>query len=202
MSRIHDFEGFLNEKMALIDYDRYAELVVEAYMAAPDYDESALKHWDSLAESSNMWKRRMMSDIRIEYAPEEVYEDATDMRNRVFAEKVMYVSEEFTNHRYWSDEQYRCFRAVHDYIVHCEGNTDFTLRGEMKAINLHMRIVPEMAKPALFMEIAGNVCNKIVTDEFPEQIKIAVLEGFDYNQIGKVNREGYNVDKKRLIEPD
>lgn len=202
--RINDFDGFVNERLVLLDYWQYAKLVVEAYDEAPQFDQSATKHWDALLVSSKNWYKKIMSDIKIEIVDSEPYNSAQEMRERVDKEKVMYLDQDYKDHPYWSDDEFRLFRCVHDYIVHVKGYAhdnvnmaDFSLKGEMSATNLHMRIIPEMAKPALFMEIPGNVCNYIIKDEFPAVIKIAKLEGFDFNDIGKV--KGYLVDQKRLV---
>lgn len=197
--KIGTFDTFdLNEKMVLIDYKMYAELVLDAFNEAPDFDETATKHWDALLDSSKKWYKRMMSDIEIELVDTEQYTSVPEMIERVKAEKKIYVTKEYKDHPYWSDDDYRIFRAVHDYVVHCEGKSDFSLRGEMKATNLHMKIIPELAKPALFMEIPCNVASIIITGSAPAQIKIAVLDQFDYTNIGAV--KGYQIDKKKLYK--
>lgn len=203
MNKLKTFQEFINEsevneKMALIDYNNYAQIILDAFNAAPKFDRSATKHWDSLLDSSRDWYKRMMSDIEIEMVDKEVYNSVPEMIKRVKAEKKIYVTREYRDHPYWNDEEYRMFRAVHDYIVHVLGKSNFDLRGEMKATNLHMKLIPELAKPALFMEIPCNVANIIITGKAPDQIKIAALNQFDFENIGNV--EGYEVVNKKLVK--
>jgi hypothetical protein len=189
VSRIIPYSEFVNEKIALRRKEaihEYYRLVHDAYMAAPILDPNVTHHWDALARHSHKFRHQAMSDIKIEYVPKEVYPDGKTMKERIRKEGVMYISEEYKDHPYWSDEDYRCFRAVHDYIVHFLGDSDFTERGEMRACNLHSRLCPHEARPAVFTEITGKVSVWYTTGEFGPQ-KVAVLEGFDYVNIGVVH---------------
>ena len=56
---------------------------------------------------------------------------------------------------------------------------------------------PPAAWPALFTEIIGQVCYQTSKGSFPTQ-KVAILKGFDYQNIGKV--EGYQIEKKKLVK--
>lgn len=62
---------------------------------------------------------------------------------------------------------------------------EFTLRGELNAAMTHIRLAPKAVAPALFTEVAGQVCYNVICGHFPQQ-KVAVLPGFDYFNIGRV----------------
>lgn len=179
----------IKEKFGLKNDDdaevEYKVRVAKAYQQAPMFDRNATKHWDSLLASSRNFYNKTLSTINVIYTDKEMYADAQEMKNDVKKNKRMYVSLEYTGHPYWSDTDYQCFRAVHDYIVHVLGNSDFTLHGEMRAVNLHMKLVPDLAKPAVFLEIPGKVCSYLTNGHFPPS-KIAVLKGFDYNNVGRI----------------
>jgi len=186
----------LNERFSLQGRSAvwaYAHAICLAYDKLPVFDPTAVKHWDSLLASSEKFYKEMMSHIKIIVSPHEVYKDCSDMVKRVNAEKIMYVSAEYTNHPLWSDGQYQTFRAVHDYIVHVEGHTDFSLKGELRATELHSRLVPAMARPAVFLEIAGKVCSYYIQKDWAPQ-KVAVLKGFDIVNIGIINTENNYVE--------
>ena len=58
-------------------------------------------------------------------------------------------------------------------------------------------MMPTAALPALFTEIIGQVCYQTSKGSFPVQ-KVAILKGFDYKNIGRV--EGYQIEKKKLVK--
>lgn len=179
----------VQERLSVHTHDQvsaFVHKVCAAYLAAPIMQPGVTHHWDALADSSRKFYKMAMSDIKIEMAPTEMYSDAEEMKRRVKAEKLMYVSEEYVGHPYWDDNTYQCFRAVHDYIVHCEGHSDFTDRGELRACNLHTRLVPHAARPAVFTEITGKTSVVFVTGDFGPQ-KVAVLDQFDFANIGVIH---------------
>jgi len=71
----------------------------------------------------------------------------------------------------------------------------FTLRGELNAVSAHIRLAPKEAAPALFTEVAGQVCYYMCTAQFPPQ-KVAVLPGFDFKNIGKT-LPGSEADRRK-----
>lgn len=179
----------------------YATLVAKAYLKAPKFDPAATKCWDSLLVSCKNFYKKTLSAIDIIYTDKEMYADAQAMKDDVKKNKRMYVSLEYTGHPYWSDTDYQIFRAVHDYIVHVLGNSDFTLRGEQRAANLHMRLVPNEAKPAVFLEITGKTSYYLTYGHFPIS-KIAILKGFDFNNFGKVEPDVIENVKPYTLKDD
>lgn len=63
-------------------------------------------------------------------------------------------------------------------------NRQFSARGEFSATSDHIRLAPKAAAPAAFTEVTGQVSYQTVVGDFPAQ-KVAVLAGFDYNNIGR-----------------
>jgi hypothetical protein len=102
-----------------------------------------------------------------------------------------------TEHPIFDPELNAKMRAVHDYMTHCQRDTDFTLPGEIAAFNGHMKTVPEAAREALFTEVVGQAAYFINYGKFPEQ-KIVILKGFDKYNVGSV--DGYDIINKELVE--
>lgn len=64
----------------------------------------------------------------------------------------------------------------------------FNARGEFNSASEHVRLAPKEAAPALFTEIVGQVCFQVICGNFPVQ-KVAILKGFDYQNIGRCSGE-------------
>jgi hypothetical protein len=78
--------------------------------------------------------------------------------------------------------------------------TDFSLKGEIQSYNTHLKTMPPEAWPALFTEIIGQASTYFYQGgKFGEQ-KIALLDGFDYENIGVV--DGYDIVNKELVKRD
>ena len=123
------------------------------------------------------------------------------MRKEVAETGVLFVSKEANEHPLWTPEQNLHFRAVHDYIVHIlpgEKGPGFSRRGEIRAYNLHRRLAPRDAIPALFTEVVGQACYANARGEFPTQ-KIAVFRDVDFINVGEI--EGAPVKDEPLF-PD
>jgi hypothetical protein len=213
----------LNEKLSLKDYGEYARLVTQAYIDAPKYDPSAVKHWNALRDSSYIWWRRLISEVDVifvtgeseyETKPGEFtilgkryklvyvkggqpYKTASEMANSYKKDGKLMISIDYSDHPIFSLEDNIVFRTVHDYIVHIGGGYEFGLRGEISSYNLHAKLAPKEALPALFTEVLGQACYAVVNGDFPEQ-KIAVIPGFDYTDVGEV--DGYTVTDKTLVK--
>ena len=184
MKNIKPFEQFINEKIAHVNLDDFADRVADAYEAAPDYDKDALKHWDALNKSNHKLFKQIQSKYKVEFVDEDPYRTAEEMRRETEDTGVLKIYKGDSEHPYFSKEDNWIFRAVHDYYTHIITKTeDFDLRGELRAYNTHSKLVPPDALPALFTEVVGQVCYYIKKDKFPKQ-KVSVLPGFDFKTIG------------------
>jgi hypothetical protein len=214
----------LGEKLELKDYKDYSELVADAYDAAPDYDPSVVSHWKALNSSNYDWWKRLTSEAKIEFISGdskykgkdgsisvansdyviryleggEPYATAKQMSNSFKNDGVLYISIDYSNHPVFSVADNIVFRTVHDYIVHIKGGFEFGLKGELGSYNLHAKIAPKAALPALFTEIVGQACYAVVRGKFPSIQKIAKLDGFDLTRVGYV--EGYDVKDRTLTK--
>jgi hypothetical protein len=218
---LNENKNQLDEKLVLKRYKYYKRLVAEAYHNAPKYDPSAVKHWKSLSDSCYTFFKRLTSKIDVIFVstkekyknnPSEIdimgekysviyhedpYETQQEMKKDYEENNRIMISMDYSDHPVFSVKDNIVFRTVHDYIVHIGGNHPFGTRGEIKAYNLHAKLAPNDALPALFTEIVGQACYYFTYGYFPEQ-KIAVLEGFDYENVGEV--EGYDVVNKKLMK--
>lgn len=216
-------EGFkpsedINEKLILKDWDKYVQMVSDAYLSAPDFDNSVVHHWESLNTSNYTLFKRLLSKVDVIFVSnnrENVgtinilnrefpieYIDKSDEYKTQEEMKIDYqktgklkISIDYSDHPIFSVEDNIVFRTVHDFIVHILGDHGFGAKGEIASYNRHSKLAPPDALPALFTEVTGQACVAVQTNTFPKQ-KIAVLNGFDYKNVGQV--EGYDVVQKSL----
>lgn len=189
--------GLMVEKLELKDFRSYAKLVSDAYLKAPVHEPGVDQHWHALIEHFKRLYKQITSKFKIEFTAEDPYPDAQTMRQEVLKTKVFKIYTGHNEHPIFTPKENLIFRAVHDYYTHIIADQPFGLRGEIRAYNTHARLCPPNALPALFTEIVGQACVSIVTGEFPQQ-KIAILKGFDYKHIGRV--EGHDVVNKELVK--
>lgn len=197
----------VTEKMGVTkkNVTEFTKMVADAYDAAPVHDPAADPHWRALNESNRKLWQRLLSKIKIIFTTEsgstepitidgksyevvqmeDPYATQAEMKADVTANKRLYISKDHSDHPLFSVEDNIIFRTVHDYIVHILGNKPFGAYGELQAYNLHAKLVPEQAKAAIFTEVVGQVSWQNIHGSFPVQ-KVAVLKGFDYDEVGKV----------------
>lgn len=209
-SYIKNFQ--LWEKMMLKNWDEYAKIITERYEALPMFDETKVHHWKALAESNETLWKRLLSRVEIIFVSgDEKYKDNpstisilgrdyeliyweggqpydTQPQMKADYERTgkLYISQDFSDHPVFTVEENIVFRSVHDFIVHIQGNSEFGLKGELQAYNLHSKLATTDAVPALFTEVVGQVCTTIVKGGFPEQ-KVGIIEGVDYYKVGVVD---------------
>ena len=215
-------ESLLGEKLIPKNWDEYAELVTNAYTSAPKFDTKVVKHWNSLNTSNYTLFKRLLSKVnvvfttndkskigsvdivgrtfKIEYlSSDDEYKTQSEMKNSFNQTGILKISCDNSTHPIFSVTDNIVFRTVHDYIVHILGNHDFGLNGEIASYNQHAKLAPNDAIPALFTEVVGQVCVTIKTGNFPEQ-KIAILNGFDYNNVGVIDDTDYEIIDKTLVK--
>lgn len=185
----------------------YIHQVADAYEAAPAMEPKAVPHWDALIQhTENVLFPKIDAQIKriyreknpgafkanpngggvqvVNYHP---YQNAKEMTDEVMGKGVYRVSSADAAHPLWSIEQNVKFRAVHDWYTHIINKADFSPRGELRAFNTHVKLLPPMAVPALFTEVVGQAAYAIARGSFTVQ-KICLLSQFDYYVIGKINK--------------
>ena len=202
-----DVAEIVTEKMGVTkkNVTEFTKMVADAYDAAPVHDPAADSHWRALNASNRKLWQRLLSRIKIIFTTEsgstepitingksyevvqmeDPYSTQSEMKSDVETNKRLYISKDHSDHPLFSVEDNIIFRTVHDYIVHILGNKPFGAYGELQAYNLHAKLVPEEAKAAIFTEVVGQVSWQNIHGSFPVQ-KVAVLNGFDYDEVGKV----------------
>lgn len=211
----------LQEAMLLKTWDEYRKLVTQAYEQAPAMEPGAAGHWHALNASNHRLFKQLLSRVKIifvsgeqhmgghvltidgrqypvEYFPGgQPYDTQPQMKGDYEQTGTLRISIDYSDHPIFSVEDNIVFRTVHDFIVHIQGNHPFGAKGEIASYNLHSKLAPLDALPALFTEVVGQACFAVTHGDFPQQ-KIAVLKGFDYRQVGKV--EGYDIQNKELVK--
>lgn len=203
---IENWRGFLNEKMMLKPgpngWDLYAQLVGDAYLAAPKFEQRSVPHFQAMIPFVEKMFDRISSRVDVEFVDYHPYDTAAQLRNSVNKTGVMKVATIDAEHDVFDEMTNAKFRAVHDYMSHIQAigsrGTEFDLRGELASYNAHVKTMPREAIPALFTEIVGQTCAYHAGGgKFPEQ-KICLLDGFDYYNLGVV--EGYDIINKELVK--
>jgi len=193
----------LTERLTLKTWDEFAKKVTEAYDDAPKFDPKAVPHWkaliraiekqfDQIAKTKGKTGKQRYEIKYVDYQP---YENADEVIADLKKNKRLLVSTEYNNHPVWSPEQNLKFRAVHDVFGHMQGLTAFSLKGEIRAYNQHIKTLPQAAIPAMFTEVIGQASYKMTTGDFPTQ-KVALLKQFDYVNIGQMRKEDM---KKKVL---
>tara|TARA_R100001129_G_scaffold184102_1_gene168142 strand:- start:1365 stop:1988 length:624 start_codon:yes stop_codon:yes gene_type:complete len=202
---LENWREYLNEKLMLKPgpngWDLYAQLVAEAYLAAPKFEPRAASSFEAFVPFIEKMFKRIQSRVNVEFVDYHPYESAQELRQDISATGTMKIATIDAEHEVFDVVTNAKFRAIHDYMSHVQAigsrGTEFTLRGEIAAYNAHLKTTPSAAVPALFTEVVGQVCAYVVTGKFAEQ-KICLLDGFDYYNIGVV--EGYDIINKELVK--
>lgn len=203
---LENWQVFINESLILKGgsrgWDKYTQLVGEAYLKAPKFEERALPSFESMVPFTQKMFKRISAKVDIEMVPYHPYESAEELKQDVKKNKRMKVSTIDAQHDVFDNNTNAKFRAIHDYLSHVTAlksrGTEFTLYGELQAYNVHLKTAPPKAVPALFTEVVGQVCAYYVNgNKFAEQ-KICLLDGFDYYKIGMV--DGWEIVNKELIK--
>ena len=199
-------EEQLKEKLMLKPgpngWDLYSKLVAEAYLAAPSFEERAVPHFEAMIPFVNKMFKRIESKIDVHFVEEHPYANVKELRDDVFNNQTMKVSTLDAEHDIFDPQTNAKFRAVHDFMSHIQAigsrGTDFSLKGEIQSYNTHLKTMPPASWPALFTEIVGQASTYFYQGgQFAEQ-KIALLDGFDYENIGVV--DGYDIVDKELVK--
>ncbi len=164
----------------------YCERIAYEYDRLPAMDRSEVWRWRKLMSHVVTMYKRMSKQVQVLFVDGQPYKTAQHMRDSVKKTGVLKISRDFNTHPVFTPEENLKFRAVHDYVVHIlpgKGGPDFTRKGELRAYNLHRRLAPKDAWPALFTEVAAQACYATVRGDFPAQ-KVAVFSDVDFYNVG------------------
>ncbi len=184
-------------------WDRYVELVAQAYEAAPKLTPAGQKSFIALKKHILVMFKRMQSRVKVKFVSRSTYSSAAEMQRAVVATGVLEISNEFNQSEAFGPEVNLMLRAVHDFSAHLGANPKkkprpFNLKGELQAYNKHINLVGKQSKAAgaLFTEIVGQVCYYLYNGKFPIQ-KIVTLPQFNWAKLGEVR--GYQIVNKDLV---
>lgn len=218
-------ENILKEKLVLSHYKQYLELVANAYKDADDYDSEAVPYWNALKQSNYLLFKRMLSKVDVIFVSEDKSNDGNsfnilgrnfpvkyinggqpystqpEMKSDVEKTGILKINIDYSNHPVFSVKDNIVMRSIHDYLTHILADVGFGGKGEIAAFNVHAKLAPRNAVPALFTEVVGQAAYATVFGGFPTQ-KIVLLKGFDYYNLGQVDNENYEIKNKRLVPRD
>lgn len=186
-------------------WDRYAQLVAEAYAAAPARSGAGNKAFHALQQHIIRMFTRMQSKIKVEFVEEDPYQTAAQMEQEVRATGILKIYSGDNQAEAWDRPEINLMlRAVHDFAAHMGGlgrgrTRTFDLKGELQAYNKHLNLVgcQSAAAGAMFTEIVGQVCFAWHTGRFPSQ-KVVTLPQFDWCSLGAV--QGYRIVDGDLVQ--
>tara|TARA_R110000824_G_scaffold107837_1_gene254388 strand:+ start:583 stop:1785 length:1203 start_codon:yes stop_codon:yes gene_type:complete len=187
--------GILQEKLILKSYDRWMRFVAKAYKARPNVEKTSLcdRSYKALLAHTLKFYKKLSKRIKIEFVDYDAYKNAAEMTADIDDNKVLRISKMFSENLLsgWSPRENWIFRAVHDYVIHYGGKHNFSMRGEISSYNRHAKLIPVIARPALFSEVVGQAAYFTVYGKFPEIQKKCILYGFDYVKVGKIDVQEY-----------
>jgi len=203
------------EKITVKDFNSFYKNVTLAYNLSPIKDSEVTSHWDSLNKSNHQWINKISNEVDLIFVSSDSkykekentinlnnktfkliygndpYSSQQEMKNDYTRNKRILISIDYSEHPVFSIKDNIIFRFVHDYLIHIKGNYSFG-RGEINSYNLHAKLAPKDALPALFTEVVGQASAYMVSQEiyknngtFPPQ-KICVLYGFDFVNVGNI----------------
>ena len=180
----------VNEKLMLKPgpngWDKYCELVAEAYARAPRFDPSAASSFEAMKPFVDKMFKRIEGVVDVQFVEEHPYADAEELKQDVKQNGVLRISTLDAEHDIFDPQTNAKFRAVHDFMSHIQRDTNFDAKGEIASYNAHLQTMPPASHPALFTEVVGQACS------------FALLPGFDYEKVGVV--EGYDIINKELVK--
>lgn len=190
----------LEARLMLKDFKtEFAPAVSKAYEARPMLQASAVPAWDAAIAFVEKQFKQVETRLKIEFVDYDPYKSFKDMNEKVAREGVLKIWNGASDtHPVWTAEQNWKFRAVHDYQSHLAGGHKFTLKGELASYNRHLKTFPHAAWPCLFTEIVGQTCYYNVHKTNTPDQKVAILYGFDYQDIGSVDEIAYKKNFEEL----
>jgi hypothetical protein len=179
-------------------WDKYAQLVTEAYDAAPMRSGEGVKSFKTLQEHIIRMFTRMQSRVQVEFVEDDPYQSAAQMEREVKETGVLKIYSGDNQAAAWDRPEINLMlRAVHDFAAHLGAMgrgriRAFTLKGEYQSYNKHLQLIGcgSKATGALFTEIIGQVSYFRHTGRFPKQ-KVVTLPQFDWCKLGSV--QGYKI---------
>jgi hypothetical protein len=117
----------MNEKLMLKPgpngWDKYCELVAEAYAAAPAFEDAAVPHFEAMKPFVDKMFKRIEGVIDVHFVEEHPYANADELRQDVEQNKIIKISTLDAEHEIFDNRTNAKFRAIHDYMSHIQRNT-------------------------------------------------------------------------------
>lgn len=152
--------------------------VGRAYDALPDFDPSAVPHYEAMRREVNDQYDHMTNNLGIQVQPvdHDPYPDVQHMMNDINNNKRLQVlgTHVTGGHPIFSNEDNDKFRAVHDFFGHAATGRSFDRHGEQAAFLAHSKMFSPQARPALHAETQGQNSSLILNGHFGPQ-KVAVM---------------------------
>jgi hypothetical protein len=186
-------------------WDKYAQLVADAYDAAPMRSGAGVKSFKTLQEHIIRMFTRLQSKVQVEFVEDDPYQSAEQMEREVKETGILKIYSGDNQAEAWDRPEINLMlRAVHDFAAHMgamgKGKIrSFTFKGEYQSYNKHLQLIGcgSKATGALYTEIIGQVSFFRHTGRFPKQ-KIVTMPQFDWCKLGNV--QGYRIIDGDLVK--
>lgn len=160
-------------------FNEYGRLIASRYHLAPITEVGADTAWallrdDSLNRAAQIRQRLQV----IESGEAEPYANAAEMFADMSAGRLA-ISRANSEHPLWTVEENVAFRLVHDALGHGLSRGGFDWEGENQACAIHARLLPPLARRALFTECIAQTAYAIFCGEFAVQKAVFLDHGFD-----------------------
>ena len=192
-----------NHREPLHGWDRYIELVAQAYDDAPKKTSAGKRSFIVLKEHILKVFQRIQSKVEVRFVDHDPYTSAEEMQRRVNETGVLEIASTFNQSEAFGPEVNLMLRAVHDFSAHLGSNPKkkprpFSFKGELQSYNAHLNFIGKQSRAtgALFIEIVGQVSYYWYTGGFPTQ-KIATLPTVNWAKLGEV--KGYKIVDMDLV---
>ena len=201
---MENWRNFLNEKLVLKPgengWNKYMQLVGQAYMDAPTIQPEAVASYEALGQWVNKFFERIVGVVDVKFVDYHPYKSSKEMIQRVKDEGVLLISTADADHPIFDAETNAKFRTVHDFGGHVQRKVPFSYTGEIKAYNAHIKMIPPEAIPAMFTEVVGQISCFYLNDKVNCPQKVVILDDFDPINIGAV--KGYKIVDKQLVKDE
>lgn len=185
-NQIQAYEGFINtlfnQKFVLVSPKQF----------------NTVKDIRSYVASTNSLPPKTNNQKWLFWCKEDPYPNAAEMFDDM-KKGILIIYSAQSQHTVFSKEMNWKNRAVHDAFGHFVSDKDpqkrthFNLLHELKAADISIRKAPVDARPIFFTEVIGQASNFNYNAKVFGTQKSLILQGFDYNQIGKM-QPGYRIE--------
>lgn len=137
------------------------DAIARAYAEMPVYDDKAAPAWMQLGNESLAQANTIRQKLDVEETDDpNPYHSIDQLITDVHHNRHYLVTRANVAHPVWSEDQQIAFRIVNDVVGHAQSRSGWDWAGVNAAAQVHMPIVSELAREALFVETVAQEAYK------------------------------------------